>query len=166
MDSIKNKLVAFIQKYKYAALIVLIGLGLMLMPIKKENINTEELVIQEPVSQRDLEKDLENILSKIDGAGNVEVILTLSKGEHTYYQFDTDETMTDNSAGNSVRTVIVSDSSKNEHGIVTRVDPAQYLGAVILCQGAERSTVRLAIIDAVAKATGLGADRICVLKMK
>jgi hypothetical protein len=41
-----------------------------------------------------------------------------------------------------------------------------YQGAVVLCQGAADAAVRLAVVEAVSKATGLGADKICVLKMK
>ena len=58
------------------------------------------------------------------------------------------------------------DNSRNERGLVIRTDPPKYLGAVVLCQGADSSVVRLAVIDAVSKVTGLGTDRICVLKMK
>jgi stage III sporulation protein AG len=42
----------------------------------------------------------------------------------------------------------------------------QYLGAIVVCQGADRSDVRLAIVEAVSALTGLGADKISVLKMK
>jgi len=38
-------------------------------------------------------------------------------------------------------------------------------GAVIVCEGAEKARVKLDILQAVASYTGLGADRITVLKM-
>ena len=41
-----------------------------------------------------------------------------------------------------------------------------YQGAIILCQGADSPSVRLAITQAVSKVTGLPTDRIAVLKMK
>ena len=41
-----------------------------------------------------------------------------------------------------------------------------YLGAVIVCQGGDSPTVKLAIVEAVSNATGLSADKITVLKMK
>jgi len=40
------------------------------------------------------------------------------------------------------------------------------MGAVIVCQGADDPQVRLSIVDAVSKVTGLGSDKISVLKMK
>jgi len=38
-------------------------------------------------------------------------------------------------------------------------------GAVIVCEGAEKARVRMDILQAVSSYTGLGADRITVLKM-
>lgn len=41
-----------------------------------------------------------------------------------------------------------------------------YQGALIVCSGAGSASVRLAVVDAVADLTGLGADQISVIKMK
>ena len=70
--------------------------------------------------------------------------------------------------GSTIRkeTVILTDSERNQQPLVQQVLPPQYLGAVIVCQGAENAAVRLAVVEAVRNATGLGADKISVLKMK
>ena len=47
-----------------------------------------------------------------------------------------------------------------------QVNPPTYLGAIIICEGADDANIRLAVVDAVSKVTGLGANRISVLKMK
>lgn len=39
-------------------------------------------------------------------------------------------------------------------------------GAVVLCAGAEESAVRLSVTNAVSAYTGLGSDKITVIKMK
>lgn len=39
-------------------------------------------------------------------------------------------------------------------------------GAVVVCQGADQSSVRLDVTNAVAAYTGLGSDKISVIKMK
>ena len=41
-----------------------------------------------------------------------------------------------------------------------------FTGAVILCQGANNAEVRLQVVEAVSAFTGLGSNRIMVLKMK
>jgi stage III sporulation protein AG len=65
-----------------------------------------------------------------------------------------------------METVIITDAQRAQQGLVKQVNPPVYLGAVVVCQGADRASVRLAIVEAVANATGLGADKISVLKMK
>ena len=41
-----------------------------------------------------------------------------------------------------------------------------YQGAVVVCQGAGNSQVRLTVIDAVSVLTGLSSDKISVVKWK
>ena len=53
-----------------------------------------------------------------------------------------------------------------ESGLIRQINPPAYLGAIVVCQGADNNTVRLAIVEAVSRATGLGADKISVLKMR
>jgi len=153
------KVANFIKKFKYAAIVLVIGITLMLMPNISNSKSTEVQNTSTAYTQK-LDDDLAGILCKVEGAGRVEVILTVSEGAQTVYQTDTDQ------SGCEQKTVIVSDSSRTENGLVKRVDPAKYLGAIILCQGADSPSVRLAVTEAVSKITGLGTDRICVLKMK
>lgn len=89
-------------------------------------------------------------------------MLTVSQGEKTVYQTDSD--VTDQSSNSS--TVIITDESRTEAGLVRQILPEQYQGAIIVCHGADDPSVRLAIVEAVSDVTGLGADRISVLKMK
>ncbi len=163
----KQKIAGFLKKYKYAAVIILIGAVLMLIPGKREEeverqeSSTEPLVVQESVEQQ-----LSGILSQIDGAGEVRVMLTIAAGTETIYQTDSDLSVTDDSSSSQNRTVIVTTSQKEEAGVVRQINPPVYMGAIIVCEGAESPAVQLAIVDAVTVVTGLGADRISVLKMK
>ena len=50
--------------------------------------------------------------------------------------------------------------------VVTKTKSAPYLGAVVVCDGADSATVRLRIMQAVSALTGLGSDKISVIKMK
>ena len=144
---------------------MLIGIFLLCIPEKEP----EELIrqTQETVQQqKTLEQELEDVLSKLDGAGKVRVLLTESSGSETYYQQDEDRM--EDEGGKQIRsdTVILTDSGRGQSGLVRRVDPPVYLGAVVLCQGADSARVKLAVTEAVANATGLSTDRITVLKMK
>ncbi len=155
----------WLNQYKYVAIIMLVGIILMCMPGKQESQTTavEPTAAQQ---QESAESRLEAILSQLEGAGKVQVMLTIAQGEKVIYQFDEDYDTNDTSNSVNKDTVIISDSSRNEQAVISQVLPPIYMGAVILCQGADQPAVKLAIVEAVCKLTGLGADKICVLKMK
>ena len=169
MDRIDGtKVREFLGKYKYAALILLIGLVLMLLPdFSGKNMESHDSsLITQTEQKQDSETRLEEILSQIQGAGKVSVMLTTSKGAETIYQTD-NETINGNDTGSiRVDTVIISEENRSENGLIRQVNPAVYQGAIVVCQGADNPSVKLAITEAVSKITGLGADRICVVKMK
>ncbi len=113
-----------------------------------------------------MEERLAEILSQVAGAGKVQVLLTEATGAQTFYQENRDSTEGNQNKSTRTDTVILSDSSRGQTGLVSQINPPTYLGAIVLCQGADQSAVRLAITEAVANATGLGYHKISVLKMK
>ena len=160
MDRImlREKATAWIGKYKYLLLVLLVGVGLMLIPSnsdKQDDRQTSNTVASQP----SLSDELTAILSKIQGAGKVQVLLTVKAGEQIIYQVDSNGTDRDD-------TVIVTDAERAQNGLIQQVIPATYRGAIILCQGADSPSVRLAVTDAVSSVTGLDSSRISVLKMK
>lgn len=158
----------FLRKYRYVVLVLLAGIVLMCLPggeePKQEQASPEQ-TLQMPVSV-DPEERLCQILSHIEGAGRVEVLLTPLFGEETVYQTNEDTSSNGESSSLRLETVIVANDQRAQQGLVKQVNPPVYLGAVVVCQGADRASVRLAIVEAVANATGLGTDKISVLKMK
>ena len=162
---IREKAGEAFRKYKYALLILALGLLLMWLP-DSGNDPPEEVMETVSAEETDLTSELEQILSQIDGAGKVRVMLTEAAGEEVYYQTDNDQSDSGDSDSYRSDTVIVSDADRTQSGLVRKVDPPTYRGAVVVCQGADRPSVKLAIVEAVSNVTGLGADRISVLKMK
>lgn len=161
-----EKLPSLLKKYKYAILVLAIGLVLMALPTKVKTTQNPAQNSTAPTQTADPAQELASILTQIQGVGKVQVLLTVKAGESTVYQ--TDEDVTTSETGSSIRkeTVIITDSERNQQPLVVQVLPPEYLGAVIVCQGAENAAVRLAVVEAVCNATGLGADKISVLKMK
>ena len=158
ISKLRDKALLFIGKYKYLALVILIGIVLMLIPGKTE----EKTVVSEITSTAptvSLDKDLEKILSNIQGAGKVQVMLTVKSGEQVVYQTDTP-------GQDREDTVIITGQDRVQSGLVQQILSPTYRGAIILCQGADSPSVCLAIKDAVSKVTGLDASEISVLKMK
>ena len=160
IKAITDKIIAFIKKYKYAIFILLFGIGLMMYPSddKKDSEKNSQVPIQQQTTS--LEEQLSEALSNVQGAGKVKVILSIVQGEETVYQ--TDQNTSDNKDATSVKTDTV---TVDKAGLVKQINPPVYKGAIVLCQGADSPQVRLSIVDAVSKITGIGADRISVLKM-
>lgn len=162
--ALRKKMTSLFRKYQYVFLILAVGLLLMGLPGTQKK--------EEPVQQNtapaapDSSEKLAQILSQIDGVGKVRVFLTEAAGAQTVYQTDRDENRTDTTTSVKLETVIVSDSSRAQSPLVKQVIPPVYLGAIIVCQGAGSASVRLAVAQAVSNVTGIGTDRIAVLKMK
>ena len=164
--TLRNKEVEIVKKYRYAFLVLLIGLALMLIPSRSgESTSQPEPTEQAQQEQPDIARQLEEILTQIQGAGKVSVMLTVASGEKTIYQSDVDLSGGEDGTSRS-DTVIITDENRAEKGLVQQVNPPVYQGAVIVCQGADSASVRLAIVEAVSKVTGLSSNRISVLKMK
>lgn len=156
----REKAGPFLKQYRYVVLLLMLGVLLMLLPKKQET--EPEALVSVPESVDSLEEDLARILSRIRGAGRVEVLLTEYAGTETLYQTDADRT------ADSLRedTVVISDRERGESGLVRQVIPPRYMGAVVVCQGGDNPAVKLAILEAVSRATGLKSNQISVLKMK
>lgn len=155
-----------VHRYKYAVLILLIGLGLMLLPDRQQPPSPLPEVQEEAPEAADLEGKLSRILGAIDGAGQVEVLLTEKNGSETLYQTDRQTDSDDTGVSEQSDTVLIDDDSRNQLGLVRRRDPPVYLGALVVCQGADSPSVRLAVVQAVQCVTGLKSDQIQVVKMK
>lgn len=167
LKSIGAKCLGFLGKYKYVVIILAVGLLFMTLPDSSKPTDKTQQA-GETIIRTDtpVEEQLKSILSKMDGAGKVEVLLTVAQGKETLYQTDSKISASDQSETTQFDTVITSDAQRNQTGLIRQENPPIYQGAVILCQGADSAAVRFSIVDAVSKATGLGADQICVLKMK
>lgn len=146
------KIRELVRKYGYVLVVGLAGIVLMLLPAGEKKEEAPAPQIQEP----DMESRLEGILSRVNGAGEVKVMLTEASGEEIFYQTD----------GDGADTVLISDSDRNEQGLVRTRHPPTYLGAIVVCTGADNAAVRLAMVEAVSNVTGLGSDKITVLKME
>lgn len=165
MDGMKlhKTLKKMMAEHWYLFVLITIGLIMMLLPAKKTQTHEIEEVV---VPACRMEEQLEAILSQIQGAGSVKVMLTEREGEKVVYQTDIHTDMGENTRTETEDTVTVSDTERNQTGLIKQVIPANYLGAVVVASGADSPMVRLAIIEAVSDLTGLGADHISVLKMK
>lgn len=160
------------DQYKYAALVALIGAGLLLWPaLGDRETASRTKAAQAAQSGWDLgtiQTEMEEILGAMDGVGQVKVMLTVdSDGERQLAQ-DTQLSYSGDTAApedysRKSETVRVDGAQGDETVVVRRTWPT-YRGALVVCQGGGSAEVRLAVTGAVAALTGLPTDRVTVAK--
>ena len=138
-----RKLSAFAAKYKYVLIILLAGLILLLLPTgsRTKAKTAQAAAVSEQTQPQTIqaeEQRLTTLLQQINGAGQVQVLL-------------------------SYPTIISAGGGAQEAVELKTVSP-QYLGAVVVCDGADSPQVQLAVTQAVAQFTGLSTDHISVLR--
>ena len=160
------------DRYKYAALVALIGAGLLLWPglggssSARRESRTETRETGWDI--REVQREMEEILGAMNGVGQVKVMLTVdSDGERQLAQ-DTQLSYSGNTAApedysRRSETVLV-DGSEGDEAVVVRTMYPTYRGALVVCQGGGNAEVRLAVTEAVCALTGLPSARVTVAK--
>jgi stage III sporulation protein AG len=152
-----------LEKYKYAVLVGIVGIALMLLPeFGKKETQTVLPKTQAESAAITVQQELESILSQIKGAGKVRVMLKEQIGEERVYEKNEDIT----AEATRKDVVTVTDADRNQMAVVKKIISPTYSGAIVLCEGGDDPGVKFALSEAVSKITGLGMDKIVVLKMK
>lgn len=124
-----------------------------------------------------LEERLENILSNINGVGNVKVFINYSESNETVamYNENTKKSVTEETdTSGGVRKVESTDSQKeivyqendgNKTPIIQKTVEPKIEGAIITANGASDINIKTSIIQAVEAATGLATHKIQVFEM-
>lgn len=133
---------------------------------------------EEDSKSDDLEMKLENILAKINGVGNVKVLVTYSQTSRVIPMYDEDSTQTtteetDSSGGtritneiSSKKDIIYEEKEDGKSPITQSVVSAKIEGAIVTAEGAQNAEVKTNIIQAVEAVTGLATYKIQVFEMK
>ena len=121
----------------------------------------DKISAQEYTSQ--LEENLIQIISHIDGAGEAKVMITLETGVETKYA--TQEKSSTESGTSEVSYITVRDANGSERALaVTEVQPT-VKGVVVVCPGGEEPVVQQRIISAVTTALDISSKRVFVTRL-
>lgn len=185
----------FFKNKNNLIVVVLVGILLMViaLPVKKREDKTESRNNIENVSQTEInnsgyhmeeddyaermERRLEAALSRLEGAGEVKVMITLRASSEVVVEKDSagslSETKEEDGEGGSrlVRvedmqeaTVYISDSGQSEPYVIKTLTP-QVEGVIVLAEGAGEGNVSMEILDAVRVIFGIEAHRVKVMKL-
>lgn len=162
-----------LNKNKYLIIMILVGAVFLMWPSGKNNEveilpeEKEEKVVFDLDTQ---EEKLKKILSEVEGAGNVNVMLTLKSTSERILAKDKELSDQEQDGGSEYtlteKIVTVSGGASNDDVVTIKYIYPEYLGAIVVAEGADKAAVKLALTNAAAAATGLSSNKIQVIKMK
>lgn len=164
MDGCGKRMKDLAGRYKYVAMVVLVGVLLMLLPMGEDKQEVSVPTAEE--TGPGMGDQLEEILSQIEGVGQVRVLLTVSRSEETVYIYDTDSDISSEAESLRRDVVLLTDGDRAQSGLIGQIISPVYQGAIVVCQGGDQPGIQLKVVEAVCDATGLTADKVTVLKMK
>lgn len=151
-------------------------------PNKKLATTIEEGIAEETVqassSLYKIDTELEEILCKIEGVGEVNVMITYSQTSQTVPLYNEDRTTkdteeTDKSGGtrkitesDSKKDIIFKESDGEKQPITQSIISPRIEGAIIAAKGAANVDVKTKIVQAVEAVTGLATHKIQVFEMQ
>ena len=170
------------DKYGYNVFVFLGLIGVFLIFISDGNTSEDqEKVYKNNISSKEyikeLESNLEAILSSVEGAGELKLMITLESGEETVYAWQ-EKTKQDEESLNKDNTQQISQNNtyenqpviieygQNKQALVKKILQPVIKGVVVVCQGADNVSVVSDITDAVSVALDIPTNRVCVIKMK
>lgn len=149
-------------KGKLLWLLLLAGLLLLILPGGGEEGEAEQEQGSWNYSLEETEARLAQTLSKIDGAGEVTVMLTVQDSPRKVLAEDRDQ----EERGERSETVVLSRGGSLQETVTVQEVLPRYQGALLVCPGGDDPEVRLKLTEATAALTGLGSDKISISKGK
>ena len=111
-----------------------------------------------------LENKLEKVLSQINGAGNVKVMISVSGSPELVYASDIDEKTSSTTSGTTTTTSsspIIVDGSYS--ALILTENLPEVKGVIVVSSGAKNVSVKLDILNAVSTLLDISNDKVSVL---
>jgi stage III sporulation protein AG len=147
---------------RYALLVVALGAFLLLLPTaggKEDGQESGREVSSDTFDLEAFEAQLSELLSRIEGAGETRVLLTVDSGSRQVLAQDVDR---ESGGGSSVTTITIGRGSGTQEVVPLQTLAPNFRGALVVCPGGGDPQVKLKLTQAVSALTGLGADRISI----
>lgn len=154
-------------------LMVIFAVGILLMlvssflkadDINKRVQNNENICYYD---QKNIKKDLERILSRIDGVGKVEVMIVFDNSYEKIVAKDSKSSVTDDPEKNtrSVDTsTVVTKKGNEQHPFVIKEIYPDVRGVLVIAEGASDVRIKSEIKNAVKTVLGVSIHKVEVLK--
>ena len=117
----------------------------------------------------ELEKRLTDIVSQIDGAGEVKVMLLVSSTKEYIYAEQSELSRQTDQSGETVRSggeIVLAGGTGERSPVIKKVAVPEISGAAVICSGADDPTTKERVMNTVSALLGLPSYRISVEQMK
>ena len=165
-----------VRKYQYPLLILLVGVVLLCLGRGgEESAGETEAAAQSEQSAAAEEFDLDAFeerlgvtLANIEGAGRVQVVLSLKTAGESVYAADVRRAGGNVSDGGDYESTltVVSDRTSGESPVLVKTYYPEFRGALVVCDGADDPQVRTRVLEAVQAVCGLTSAEVSITKMK
>lgn len=154
------------------ALIILgavVGVGLLIFgsglsgKTEKENADEEQTqVYDEKEYEREVTEKIRQICSRVRGAGEVSVAITLNGSFKALYAQDVQSGTSSGGGGSHKSEYVLTGSGSSEKAVLIGYSPPEIKGVGIVCEGGNDAGVRAEIISLVSAAFGVPTNKIYV----
>lgn len=157
----KERLEALLGQDKRAAWLLagigLLGMVLLAFPGQKKETAAPPTQTAVPGDIQELESRLEELVSRVEGAGKTTVMLTFEGSQEKVYAMDTDSSQT----GSRQEHVLL----EGKEALVDMVWYPEVQGVAILCQGADDLAVRAQVTEIATVLLGISSNRVSIGKI-
>lgn len=173
MAEFKSQLAEVLRKLKNdkkALLTVIIGiLGMILVllseiPIAGNGDSKAGKTSQSEFYSDDLERETEKLISQIEGAGQVSVMLTYEATEERVWAKDVSTKKEGGESADTEEKHIIVDTSQGESGLTVKVIYPKVRGVAVVCSGGEDPIVNSRIKALVSALFDIGSNRISIAR--
>lgn len=168
------KLKELLISNKKIAFIIIIGLcGIVLICLSevtnkeavKTETTTESIKSNEKEYIDNLENKLTDIISSIEDAGQVKVMITLKGSNENVYAVN-ENIKNDENSNNYSNSYVIIDNKNTKEGIRIKILEPEIRGVAVVCTGGNNPKVVEQITNAVTTVLGIGSNKVSVSKMK
>ena len=159
-----------LKKDKKALLTVVVGvLGMLLvllseLPISESGKDKKDNVSQSEFYSDDLERETEKLISQIEGAGKVSVMLTYEATEETVWAKEVNEKNEGENSTDVEEKYIIVDTSQGESGLAIKIIYPKIRGVAVVCSGGDDPIVNSRIKSLVSALFDIGSNRISIAR--
>ncbi len=163
-SGLKNK------KAVFAIVLGVLGIILILLseivPKNEEKSEEPEKIFPENFSESEteLEKRLEEAVSRINGAGKTDITITFDSSKEFIYAKNSTENIGNNETESESEFVII-EGKNGEEPLVLKTAEAKIRGVLVVCEGGENPLVREKILEAVCALLDIPSNKVSVAKM-